>query len=191
MLKRFKRHLPSPESIRRNRWLCWLGPALMDARLWHFSRRGLATGVAMGVFFGFLVPIGQIPLAAGATMMLRGNIPGAVASTFVTNPVTFGPVMFAAWHLGNLALGEPAPAHAMPHIEFHFDRPAKSRESWFTSVTNGIRSAGKPIIVGLGLLAVLCGLLSYLLVSWTWRLSVWLKRRRRGPQRAALGATRP
>ena len=106
MPRRLKKYLPSPETIRRNRWLQWLGPALLDPRLWHFSRRGVATGVAIGVFFGFLVPVGQIPLAAGAAILLRGYVPGAVASTFVTNPLTFGPVFVTAWYIGNFVLGQ-------------------------------------------------------------------------------------
>ncbi len=43
--KLFARWLPDPESLHRNRWLRWLGPALLHRRLWHYSRRGVAVGV--------------------------------------------------------------------------------------------------------------------------------------------------
>ncbi len=99
------RFLPSPETLQRNRWLRWLGPALHHPRLWHLSRRGLALGMAVGVFFGLLIPIAQIPLSAAAAVALRANVPAAVASTLVTNPVTFGPVYYVAWRLGSAVLG--------------------------------------------------------------------------------------
>lgn len=178
MIQWMKRRLPTPDALRRQRWLRWLGPALFDARLWHFSRRGVATGVAMGVFFGFLVPVGQIPLAAGASILLRANVPSAVASTFITNPLTFGPVFVAAWNVGNLVLGESPSEAPVPHLELPHLDAAHRGNSWFTSITHGIGAAGKPIVVGLGLFAVLGGLLSYLVVSWSWRLAVVLKRRR-------------
>ncbi|TXC67466.1 DUF2062 domain-containing protein [Piscinibacter aquaticus] len=73
-----------------------MGPALHHPRLWHLNRRGVALGLALGLFFGLLIPIAQIPLAGGAAVLLRANVPMAVASTLVTNPVTFGPVYYAA-----------------------------------------------------------------------------------------------
>jgi uncharacterized protein (DUF2062 family) len=56
--------------------------------------------MALGFFFGLLVPLAQIPLSAAAAVTLRANVPAAVASTLVTNPVTFGPLYYAAWRLG-------------------------------------------------------------------------------------------
>ena len=45
--------LPAPDTLAQNRWLRWLGPALHHPRLWHMSRRGIALGAAIGVFFGY------------------------------------------------------------------------------------------------------------------------------------------
>jgi len=81
-MKRLRRWLPSAETIRANRWLRWLGPALHHPRLWHMSRRGLALGMALGFFFGLLVPLALIPLTAAAAVALRANVPAAVASTW-------------------------------------------------------------------------------------------------------------
>lgn len=84
-----------------------MGPVLQHPRLWHVSRRGIALGVALGMFFGLLLPIAQIPMSAAVAVALRANVPAAVASTFVSNPVTFGPIYYAAWRLGSAVLGEP------------------------------------------------------------------------------------
>jgi hypothetical protein len=91
-----RRLLPDPERVRANRWLRWLGPAVLAPQLWRFTRRSVALGVALGVFFGLLIPIAQIPLSAAAAIVLRANIPTAMASTLVSNPVTYAPLYYAA-----------------------------------------------------------------------------------------------
>ncbi len=104
MIRRIAQSLPTRESIQANRWLRWMGPALAHPRLWHMSRKGIAAGLALGLFFGLLVPIAQIPLAATAAVVLRANLPVAIGSTLVTNPVTFGPVYYGAYKLGDWLL---------------------------------------------------------------------------------------
>lgn len=179
-----RRFLPSPEAVQRNRWLRWLGPALHHPRLWHVSRRGLALGMALGVFFGLLIPLAQIPLSAAAAVVLRANVPAAMASTLVTNPVTFGPVYYAAWRLGSAILGEPADAGAAPAVQ---PAPAAvADESWWQETRRRVLGVGKPLLLGLAVLACAVGVLTYFAVSWIWTLRVWWKRRRR-----TAGASRP
>lgn len=80
MKQRLQDLMPAPDALRSHRWLRWLGPALHHPRLWHMSRRGIALGMALGVFFGLLIPIAQISFAAGAAVALRAPVPAAVAS---------------------------------------------------------------------------------------------------------------
>ncbi|MGL4189515.1 MAG: DUF2062 domain-containing protein, partial [Sphaerotilus sulfidivorans] len=107
MIEQLRRLLPTPEAAASNRWLRWLGPALHHPRLWRASRRAVALGAAIGVFFGFLIPIAQIPVSAAVAVALRANVPSAMASTLVTNPITFPPVYYAAWQVGGWLLSEP------------------------------------------------------------------------------------
>ncbi|MCW5663060.1 MAG: DUF2062 domain-containing protein [Piscinibacter sp.] len=177
-----RRLLPTPEALSRNRWLRWIGPALHHPRLWHMSRRGIALGVALGIFFGLLVPIAQIPLAAAAAVLMRANLPTAVASTLVTNPVTFGPVYYAAWRVGNAVLGGPAgepPAPTVADAAAEAEAADAADESWFERAWRRISGVGKPLLLGLAIFAAVGGLLSYLLVSGAWHLKVRLQRRRR------------
>jgi uncharacterized protein len=180
MIQRLRRLLPTQESLRSSRWLRWLGPALHHPRLWHMSRRGIALGVAIGVFFAFLVPIAQIPLSAGAAMLLRANVPSAVASTLVNNPLTFPPVYYAAWKVGSLVLGRDAPdelAPQIPTIDEVYD-PDDPR-SFFRRTIDNLRSVGKPLLVGALLFATVFGLTAYALVNGIWHWRVRVKRRRR------------
>lgn len=205
----FRSLLPTPESVQHNRWLRWLGPALMHPRLWHMSRRGLALGVALGVFFGFLVPIAQIPLSAAAAVVLRANLPVAMASTLVTNPATFGPVYYAAWRVGSAVLGDPAeeppalgspagpltpaqdqaspavlavaaPEPAQTSAGAHDAHPKPAPETgWWAGLIGKFTDVGKPLVLGLVIFAFSGGILCYLLVTWGWALRVRLQRRRR------------
>lgn len=176
--------LPTRESVEGNRWLRWLGPALQHPRLWHISRRGIALGVAIGVFFGFLIPIAQIPFSAAVAVALKANVPSAMASTLVTNPVTFAPVYYAAWQTGKAILGDdgaPPPvldgsapaATALPE-----DAP------WWRRTIASIQAAGKPLVLGLAIFACGFAVLAYALVTLLWRLKVVLARRRRNAARA-------
>jgi uncharacterized protein len=186
-MSRLRRFLPTPETIRANRWLAWLGPALHHPRLWHLSRRGLALGIAIGIFFGLLVPIAQIPLSAAAAVVLRANLPSAVASTLVSNPATFGPLYYFAWRLGSGMIGEPITAESeadMPEVHPEAIQPVP-RDSWLGHALARILSIGRPLLLGLAILAVLCGIASYLVVSWLWVLRVLWLRRRRLRERAA------
>jgi uncharacterized protein len=185
VFERLRRFFPTAEQIRANPWVRWLGPALQHPRLWCLSRRGIAMGVALGVFFGLLVPIAQIPLSAAAAVALRANVPVAVASTLVSNPATFGPIYYAAWKVGSALLGEPdtEPPPLAAEAE-----DTQDGASWFVRVWNRIADVGKPLVLGLSLFAAGFGVLSYLLVSWLWALRVRRRRQLRLRQQAATRA---
>ncbi|MCG5262476.1 DUF2062 domain-containing protein [Cupriavidus gilardii] len=194
--RHFRRFLPDPERLQQHRWLRWMGPILQHPRLWHVSRRGMALGVALGMFFGLLLPIAQIPMSAAVAVALRANVPAAVATTFVSNPLTFGPIYYAAWRLGSAVLGEggppPAPealaAVAQPGATVNLvpggagpaALPAEvEEESWWTETRRRVLGVGKPLVLGLALMASVTSLLFYFGVSWVWALRTRLIRRRR------------
>lgn len=186
-----RRFIPSRERILGNPWLRWLVPFLGHPRLWHWSRRGVATGVAIGLFFGLLIPIAQIPLSAAGAILLRANVPAAAASTLVTNPVTFAPIYYAAYQLGAWVTGaesEP-PAQAA--------KAPKARQRAGEAMDESVKDAadktaqgfwgrlgviGLPLLVGLAITASIAGLTSYALISigWYWLVKYkrWRKRQR-------------
>lgn len=184
MLDRFKRWMPTPQQLAGNRWLRWLGPSLLHPRLWHISRRGVSLGVAIGIFFGFLVPIAQIPLSAAVAVALRANVPTAVASTLVTNPITFPPVYFAAWKVGSWMLGEDTSGDAprLPGATAPGATDGKTADrsgGWWVRTWRQVTGVGKPLMAGLVTFAVGGGLLVYALISLFWVLRVRRKRRLR------------
>jgi uncharacterized protein (DUF2062 family) len=172
-----ERFLPDPEAVRENRWLRWLGPALHHPRLWRLTRRGVALGMALGFFFGLLVPLAQIPLSAAAAVVLRANIPAAVASTLVTNPVTFGPIYYGAWRVGSAILGHPS--GLPPPRAAAIAKSESADESAWRVALRRVVGVGKPLLLGLAILATAVGLSTYFVVSMSWRWFVISKRRRR------------
>ncbi len=163
----YRRVVPERSRLEGNRWLRWAAPWLGHPALWRWSRRGVALGVALGIFFGLLVPLAQIPLSAAAAIVLRANLPAAAASTLITNPVTFAPLYYAAWRLGSWATGDTSPPGAS-------GPPALAAEATWVE---RIAALGKPLLVGLTLMAVVSGVSAYALVSLLWAGSV--RRRRR------------
>ena len=111
------------------------------AKLWHWSRRGVSMGVALGVFFGLLIPVAQIPFSIAAAVRLRANIPAAAASTLVTNPVTFGPVYYAAYQLGSCVAAGDIPADASTNLTPKVPADA--------SLWKGITTLGKPLLLAI------------------------------------------
>ena len=191
MFERLRRLMPTPESISGNRWLRWLGPSVLHPRLWHLSRRGVATGAAIGVFFAFITPIAQIPLSAGLSVLLRANVPAAVVATLVNTPPTFGPVYYAAWKLGSWVLGEPVDQASTPALLAPDALPANAtpppRGNWWQRLRATAQDIGKPLLVGTLIFSVGFSTLAYLLCNGIWHLRVRLKRRRRLLRTAARG----
>jgi uncharacterized protein (DUF2062 family) len=110
-----------------------------------------------------------MPLSAAAAVLLRANLPTAVVSTLVTNPVTVAPLYYAAWRQGATELGESdaaAPdALTTPPAP---PSPAAQAASWWSSMWERLRGVGKPLLLGLALMATLTGLAAYVLVSALW-----------------------
>jgi hypothetical protein len=170
--------LPKPHHLRESRAVVWLGPALHHPRVWHLTRRGVALGVAVGLFFGLMVPLGQILLAAAAAVVLRANLPVAAVSTLVTNPFTVAPIYFAAYRLGQALLGgEPAITEAA--MEPPLDLETGFWKLWFQRVID----AGPPLVLGLAIFATSLSLAAYVVVDQAWRLlalRAWRRRREPG-----------
>lgn len=177
---RLRKLIPSREQLTNSRWLRWMAPWLAHPALWHWSRRGVSLGMAIGVFFGLLIPIAQIPVTATAVILLRANLPAAAASTLITNPVTFGPVYYAAFHLGNWITGSSAKPESLPPESAAMLIDNQRGKSVWKKITD----VGRPLLIGLSLMASLIGLSTYALIDqlWRWRTARrWRARRQSKP----------
>ncbi len=170
-----RRIAPRQEQLRSSRWLAWLGPRLHEPQLWRWRRRPVARGVAIGAFLAVLLPVGQIPLALLAGFVLRANLVACATATFLSNPLTFGPLYYAAYHLGAALLARPPRAVAsLPAARADL----ASLQAWAEFAV----SLGPPLLLGVAALAPLVGVIAYAVTSAAWRIRVtarWRARRRR------------
>lgn len=175
----FRRLLPDPERVARSRLMQRLGPWAIDQRLWYVNRRTIARGLAIGVFFGLLLPTAQMPLAVVVSIFLRGNLAAAIAGTLVSNPITFLPIYLVAYRLGATILQTPADERwtAALHADAH--GLMEHMQSWWAAVT----AAGPPLAMGLVVLACITAILVYALVDIVWRTSARSRYRRRSAAR--------
>lgn len=179
----FLKRLPTAQSIKESRFLKPFGPYLDHHFLWQFNRRSVAGGVAVGLFFGLLIPFAQIFFAALIAILLRVNLPTAAFCTLVSNPLTFPAIYYAAYKLGDFLTGaevEVAEVVIESDIEEVMTVQQGEVVGWFPSLLLWLESVGLPLALGLFVMASAAALLGYFLVSGIWRLQVgqrWRKRR--------------
>ncbi|WP_240699968.1 DUF2062 domain-containing protein [Sphingomonas gei] len=169
------RNLPTRESFESNRWLKPIAHRILHSSLWRMTRRSVPRGVALGMFTGILIPMGQIPASAVLALPLRANVPAAALTTFFTNPFTTPFLLILYYKVGSwvLHLGGPLPGTAKKAAEdggwLH----------WFAA------DVGLPTAIGMAICAVIGGVISYFVTALAWRLWVSRKWRRRSSVRQA------
>lgn len=162
LVARVRAEVPSRDALEANRWLRPVAHRLAEPGLWHMKSEAVARGVAIGMFWAFVIPFAQIVFAAAHCVWWRGNIPTAAAITFITNPFTVGGWLYLAYQVGSMVL--PAQVKAAGAAV-----PA-------TGVLGWVESIGLPAVVGMGIFGVGGAVLGYVLArvgmgGWrAWRL---------------------
>ncbi len=156
----------------------WLGPLLDRPGLWRFNRRSVALGAALGVFFGFLVPVAQILFSALFALALRANLPVAAVSTLVSNPLTYAPIFLLAHRTGSALLGERTDGAREAAVAREALQSRADPQTW----GERLHAVGKPLALGLAVFAVVGGIVTWVAVNALWLLAAGLRRRRRRPQ---------
>lgn len=167
MRRSLKRFLPNPDVVRNNRWFAPFANTLLHPRLWHLNRRSAAGAVAAGLFCGLIPGPLQMLGAAICAVIFRVNLPLALLCTLYTNPFTIVPLYLAAFEIGQAVLGGSATFAAPPAMNGDL-------LGWIPALTRWIIGLGKPLALGLVMLASLLAALGYLIMRIGWR--YWLMR---------------
>jgi uncharacterized protein (DUF2062 family) len=178
---RFFKHVPTSHSIKNNRYLKPFSRYLHHHFLWQFNRRGVAGGLAIGLFVGILIPFAQMLFGAIGAIFLRVNLPVAVFATFATNPLTVPPLYYAAYRLGNVLLGKDGDG-GMPKIANKVASEQAAVGNWFANLIDWLQSIGPQLMLGLAVIATLSAFTGYVLINliWKWQARYrWHKRRSR------------
>ena len=164
-------HVPTRDGLADNRWLRPFAHLVLRPDLWRFTRRSVPRGVALVLFTGILIPFAHSFIAALTSVFVRANVPVAIATTWISNPITWLVIFPTAAWIGN-ALGLPVDMHHFRHMVHH----GASLHEWGHWAFS--KAAG-PIMLGLLIEAVVVSGLGYMLTSIAWRWRIRFYRRAR------------
>ena len=165
-----RKHTPTREEMAENKYLAPIAHRFLTPELWRFTRRSVPRGVALGLFAAFIVPLGQIFLAAFLALPSRANVPLAALATFITNPFTLPFWLVVANKVGNFTLNLDVAGPAIAS--------AKGQTGAWAMWIEFLQLAGATAF-GFLVLAVVTPAVGYLLSGWVWRAVVSRKRARR------------
>ena len=132
---------------------------------WSLNRRNVTRAFALGLFIGFIpLPIHLLAGAAGA-LLLRLNVPAAVAGTLIANPLTIAPMYVSSYAVGCRLLGV-AP------------RPISFEMTWVW-LTTALAPIWKPLLLGCLVLGSLTAIAGYILLGGLWHVTLVIKYHRR------------
>ena len=183
MLRKYlRRVLPSHQTILDNRHIARFGHRLQHHNLWHLRRRSVAGGVAAGMFAGMIPGSNPVQFTVGALLAVtfKVNLPLSMLVTLYSNPFTIVPLYWVAFKLGQLALLQSG--GELPSLALGLEGMGLMER--VPAVLHWIGSAGKPLLVGLPLLAILLAIIGYFVTDWTWRLGVMWRWRQRNIRNA-------
>ena len=164
--KFFKKYMPDPHKLREHKFLKTFGSLLHDPNLWHFNRRSVAGGFSLGLFNAFVPLPSQMLLSAIGAVIFRVNLPIAVGTVWITNPITIPPMFYFTYLVGTWILGHPT---QVVHFELSYE--------WLSS---GFLAIWQPFLLGCFVTGSVSALIGYVTVRGLWRLQVikHMKRRR-------------
>ncbi|WP_369404237.1 DUF2062 domain-containing protein [Sphingomonas soli] len=168
------RNLPTRDIFESNRWLKPFAHRILHSSLWRMTRRSVPRGVALGMFTGILIPMGQIPASAVLALPLRANVPAAALTTFFTNPFTTPFLLVLYYKVGTWVLQFFGTTAAEANT-------AVADAGWLHWLANDV---GLPTAIGMAICAVVGGVLGYVVAAVGWRLWIAGKWRRRTHERA-------
>lgn len=161
-----KKYLPSPEKIKANKSLAFLGDVIHDPNLWHLNRHSVTKAIAIGLFWGCIpIPL-QMLAAAFFAIWCNANLPLSVCIVWFSNPLTMPPIFYFEYLVGAWLMD-------MPPVGFEYELSL----AW---LEEKLYQIGLPLLLG----SVICGAIlasaGYLSIAYLWRRSVlkrWNKRK--------------
>ena len=163
----FRKFAMKREHLKAQWWLAPFGEMIHDPHLWVIRRRNVVPAFALGLFVAYLPFPGHMLAAALLALVLRVNIPVAALSTLVSNPLTMGPMYYAAFSVGQYLLRQAPRAF---EFEMSFD--------W---LFDRFFYVWQPLILGCVLLGAILSLVGFVALDMLWRASIsdYLAKRRR------------
>jgi uncharacterized protein (DUF2062 family) len=154
----FRKFAIKRHQLVENRLIAPFQHFLHDQKLWGTRRKTVVPAVAWGVFVAFLPIPGHVLVAVLGSLRIRCNIPVAAVTTFISNPLTIGPMFYFSYRVGAHLLGiEPGP--------FTIELSLAWLGSTFVSIW-------QPLVLGSLLVGTICAVIAYVFLDVFWRFSI-------------------
>ena len=175
MPRKFFRRLSAPYRGNQRNAAWYLRPfraLLAHPVYFSINRRSVTGGLVLGLFIGVLPFLGHTPVVVMAALLLRVNLPVAVLSTWIANPLTYGPIFYGEYVLGSFLMKLPPTALTMdlPWRDLIAALARTWRPLWLGAVVAGLLLAGT----------------AYLLSNAAWRFMTRRRLKRREEQRLGI-----
>lgn len=170
MKRTLRKYLPQPEEVLAKKWAAPFRPWLGHPNLWHLNRRSVPGAVAIGLFCGLIPGPVQMLSALAVAIPCRSNIPLAMMVTWYTNPFTIVPLYLGAYEVGRRVLGKDRGEGVNAIPDWHWS---------IADMWTWLLSLGKPLVVGIVVVAAVLALAGYFLTRLAWRVYVVTAWRRR------------
>lgn len=154
----FRRFSPKRGNVRGQWFLAPFTHLLHDNNLWGIRRRGVVPAFAIGLFVAFMPIPGHPIIAALLALAFRVNIPVAAVTTFVSNPLTMGPMYLMGHRLGAKLLGTEA-------------QPFQFELSW-SWLQQQLSDNWQPLMLGCFVIASTVAVVGYVGLNVLWRASI-------------------
>ncbi len=164
-----KKRLPTREQLKQTKSLRFLGDMIFESNLWHFNRHSVSYAVLIGSICCFLpMPFQMIP-AVLLCVLIRCNVPLAIAIVWISNPVTMPAMKYFAYRVGGWLLGMDDQM-----------QPVDLTLEWFTEQ---LMLVWQPLLLGCLVCGLVMGITGFSLVRLYWRWKITRYKIKRQQQR--------
>lgn len=179
--------LPTREQLLASRVMRPFAKHLSEPAIWHWNRRSVARGMALGMFITIALPLPiQILVSALLAVFVRANVPVAALCAFVSNPFTTPAILVAAYETGKFVLAVDA-ATNLPRPPVPDEWFAQAL-AWVARTLDWAAQAALPTAIGLLVIAVVAASIGYLAVHLLWRVRIGRKWTRRVQRRTVVAS---
>ncbi len=126
----------------------WIRNTFAQPMVWHLNRRSVAGGVAIGLFISWMPVPMQMLVAAVLAAVMRVHVPVSVVMVWFTNPLTFAPLLYAAWRSGSMILGAPVLAEPLTFTTHSI--LVSAGQAWPMLLTGMLFCASVSAVLGFG-----------------------------------------
>jgi uncharacterized protein (DUF2062 family) len=164
--KRLKKYFPTHQSFKNSKELKSMKSFLKSDHFWSYDCQPVARGVAAGLA-GAVIPGFQFFYSVILVIILRGNLPIALACTLVTNPLTAIPITYFIYYIGTLIIKNGS---AENFVIKDFQWSFSNFHSFWQNLTAWLMQFGKGFLVGLPIVSVAFGLVGYFATLLIWKI---------------------